>query len=588
MNILDLPFDDDQRRAMADRHDLVVIAGGAGCGRTHALLGRCADLLDDDRSKAAGAAAQVLVRSPGDARRAQDALSGVRGCRVDTVAEFCARLFRPVARSPYTLLSDREAVDLLARGLSGSWTAGGPWEEDSAVLRRRDLGNRATRALTAGEGSGSGWNRYVEECRRWGLYDRWLIVRSVVEVLSQHPELVGALRGGACRWLLADDVHRWTGWERRLLEVLSAGGGSMSLSVDTELMAGQGVTVQRWMADWWDGDVSPHHLELCHRSDRAICRFLGVVRGRQMRWHGPEGERPVHIRGDTPGDSAALAAEQIAEWMGRGLDANDVAMIDLAGGGVVDDVALQLARVGHMARRTVDWDIEAADARAMLRLAVNPWDAAALSSSWRHSDGGPQRVDRRMIRPLEEESNHWNSDLMAAAATLAARGQLKKTAATWLGDLLECQRTLIGCLDGGGGVGEVLDRRRRRVFDTSSSGSDRFSDLVAWVSELEQSERWKGAIKAGLAQLLDALALREDESDTEGGVAVLGVREAAGGEWPAVCVINAVRSEDGSSSERRMDLYEACSRAQRSLAVCDYRRDYLGRAAISLWDDVMP
>ena len=587
MNSLDMPFDDDQRSAMADRSGLVVIAGGAGSGRTHALLGRCGDLLNDYTSKGAGASMQVLVSSTTDAKRARDTLGGVRECRVDTVAEFCSRLLRTLGGSQFTLLSDREAVDLLVRFLSSNWTEGGPWADDSAVIRQRAIRERAARMLVAGEGSGIGWNQYVEECRRWDLSDRWRIAERAVEILLRHPDLVKALRSGPCRWLLADDVHRWTMWERKLLEVLAKGGGSVSLSVDTGLMAGQGVNVQRWIDRWWNGDVSTRHLDFFHRSGAAICRFLGVVRGLEMRCHRSEGETPVHIQGDTPGDSVALAAEHIAEWIGRGVDANDVAVIDLAGGGVTDVLALQLARVGYMARRTVDWDVEAADALAMLRLAVNPRDAAALSGSWRRSDGGAQRVDRRMVRQVEAESGNWNGDLVAAAAALVESGQLKTAVAAWLGDLLECQQALAGCLDGGGGMGKVLDQRRRRVSHPWDVSSDQFGDLVEWVSVVENTESWREKLRTGLAQLLDNVALGEHEGDADGGVEVLGVREAAGREWPAVCVINAVRSEDDAALERRMDLYEACSRAQKSLAVCDYRRDYLGRPAKSLWTDLL-
>ena len=314
----DWPFDDSQERVMMDESRLVTIRGGAGSGRTHVLLARCFKLL-----LIVGVPTeqmQVLVSSPRAAERARQVLAGAGGCRVDTVPQFCARVVRQAQGTGFTLLSDRDAAGLLGTCLAGSWEV----MDESRGLRWSNLRDRAAWLLASGGGSGSGWEKYLGECERRELYDRWRIVERAAECLEENPQLAAELRGGPCRHLLADDVHRWGRAARRLLDRLIDDDVRVTLAGDPAQKLDGGRDVLNWFEWVWQGEVSKRQLELCHRSSGAICDLVN----RLSRWDIDRvrswGEDPTWITGATPVESEAIAAERIAEWMGRGLGAEDV------------------------------------------------------------------------------------------------------------------------------------------------------------------------------------------------------------------------------------------------------------------------
>ena len=570
------PFDNSQRRVMMDESRLVTIRGGAGSGRTHVLLARCFKLLRFDGVPAEEM--QVLVSTPEAAEGARQVLAEAGGCQVDTAVQFSASLVRQAQGTDFTLLSDRDAAGLLSTYLAGNWEV----MDESRGSRWAHPRERAARMLASGNGNDDRLEEYLRECGRRKLYDRWRIVERAAECLEENPQLAAELRGGPSRWLLADDVHRWGRAERRLLDALIDDDVRVTLAGDPAQRVDGGRDVLNWLEWVWKDEVSPHQLELCHRSSGSICDLANWLSRWKSDGYLPWGEDPVWTTGATPVESEAMAAETIAEWMATGLRAEDIAVIDLVDGRGVQDIGVHLARVGARMDRGPLVDGEAGDgmdAAAMLRLALNSRDVVALARSWRRADGGPRQAGARLVNPVILWSAAWDRNLLAAAAAMVESNQWAASMSSWLTDVAECQRALDGALARGRGIADVLNRRRDRIFDPRGPGSVAFQDLAAAVSEATS----RGQSRARLAEALDRRALVEREKAGPGTVEVLGVSEAGGREWRGVCVINAVRPADDAAASRRMaQLYVACSRAKDRLAVCDYRVDHAWRPVVPL------
>ena len=578
MDVREWSLDEGQRAAVADPGRLVAVTGGPGSGRTRALLARCLRLLEGG---VPAAAMQVLVSSRRAVVEVRGVLGAAGGCRVDTVGDFCARLLRRVEGSGFTLLSERESVGLLGLFLSGGWPEGGDGLNDPTGRRRFGVEYRAARMFAEGPGPGDVWGAYLEECVRLDLYDRWRVVERAAELLEEDPGLGLALRNGPCRWLVADDVHVWGRAEQRLLEGLVGAQGSVTLAGDAWQRIDETEGPVDWLLRWWDIDVSLHRLAFCHRSGGGVCDLLGRMTGVKLGWYLPWGEDPVRLTGETPRESEALGAERVVDWLSRGVEMKDVAVIDLWGDGGYEGMALQMARVGTRlawGRRDGDRAGDAGDAGAMLALLANPRNVAALSGSWwRGPEGEARQVGARLLKNVVSESGRWEGDLMSAVTALARSGAWTDGEAGWLSEVRACHDALSECLDRGGGMAEVLDWRRRRVFGPWAEGSDEFWGLSRSLWSVE------GRGRDGLAGLMDRLAQDERDVVGEGAVEVLGVSDVVGREWRGVCVLNAVRPGRDEDARRRLrELYVACGRALEFLAVCDYRVDYLRRPAISL------
>ena len=570
MNYPVWPFDHWQRPVILDQARLVTITGSAGSGRTHVLVARCFEL-----RRSVGVPAeemQVLVGSPRAAEQARRVLAEAGGCQVDTVPQFCARLVRQAQDPTFTLLSDRDAAGLLSSFLANDRDV----LNEARSSRWSSSRDRAARILASGGSGAKGWERYLRSCEQRELYDQRRIVERAADCLVANPRLAAELRKGPCRWLLADDVHRWGRAERRLLDLLLDDNVHVTLAGDPAQRLDERQDALGWLQWVWGREVSAHHLGLCYRSSGSISDLLQQLSRPRIDWIRPWGEVPSRITGATPVESAAMAAEQVAEWMGRGLDAQDIAVIDLLGGRGIRDMAVHLARVG--ARR--DWGAlenvqegDAMDAAAMLRLALNPRDVVALAQSWRRTDRGARQVAGRFVNQAIAWSLARNRDLLAAADAMLESGRLTERATSWLTDVMACQRALSGCLHRGSGVADALERRRNRVFDSPGTGtaSVDFQALAGTVAAAES----RGQFRTRLAEILDRRALAERNPVGPEEVEVLEVSKAGGREWRAVCVINAVRPEDDDAAARRMtELYVACSRAKDLLAVCDYRVDH--------------
>ena len=589
MSIRYWPFDNDQRAVVSDPNRLVAITGGPGSGKTHALVARCWRLLNDG---APAEAMQVLVSSRQAADEARSVLSEVGACRVETMPEFCARLLRRVEGASFSVLSDAQAVDLLAMCLSGNLHGRG-WAKGKAVGRwRGGMLDKAARILASGTLGDEGWDEYLEECERRRLYDRWMLVERAAARLAEDAGLAEALRSGPCQWVLADDVHWWGHAERRLLQVMMGEHGRATLAGDLGQRVVEGVDVITRLLWDWPGQVSSHRLEYNHRGLGSISDLLGRLSSGEQRSCRPWGEAPVWLTGETAGESEAMAAELLAEWRDGGLRSDEIAVIDLRTGWRSPSMEVQMSRLGFDVgpqrweeRRSEDVQ----DAEAMLRLALNPRDVVALSETWRiSSDWGARKADPRWISRVVDESWSWNGDLCEAASKLVARGAMGRVGQTWLEDVASCVRSLRNRVETGSGTGDALDLRRRRVFDVTNRGSEAFWELVKTVSEAERG----GRFRERLAEVLDDRALSAGMKPGEE-VEILGVSDSVGGEWRGVCVLNAVRPrEEGEVDRRLRELYVACGRARDLLAICDYRTDHLRREISALverpWEARVP
>ena len=582
MDVGEWPLDDVQRRAVSSSNRLVSITGAPGSGRTHALLARCWRLLEGG---VPAAAMQLLVHDRRAVGEARTLLGGVGGCRVDTVTDFCVRLVRRVDGPSFTVLSYRDACWLLGLFLDGGWPGGdGEVFREPTGRQRLGLDERAARILRYGPGGEvDGWESFRDECGMRDLYDGDRVLERAAEILREDPALGAGLRSGPCRWLMVDDAHLWGGSGLRLLEGLVGEEGSVTLAGDVSQRAGDGENGLEWMDRWWDTDVAVYRLGMCHRSTGAVCDTLGKLGGRDVGGYLPWGEDVAHLTGRTPRESEALAAETVRDWLQRGVDARDVAVIDLWGDGGRQGLALQMSRVGVTVNQPRDWngeegDGDAADAVAMLRLLGNQKDVVALARTWwRGADGGPRQVGTRLMKNVVAESEAWDWDLLAGARSRSEREAWTEGEGVWLSDLLSCQDALVECLARGVGLADVLDWRRRKLWGNAQEGSARFGDVTRSLWSVE------GRGREGLALVLDRLVRPDEVAATAAGVEVVSAEGSVGREWRGVCVLNAVRPRDDDVARRRaQELYSACGRAREYLAVFDYEVDYLRRPAVSL------
>ena len=580
MDIRYWPLDDGQRAAVRNPRRLVMITGGPGSGKTHMLLARCAQGMLNGGVEPSSM--QLLVRSRAAAERARRVLAEVGPCQVDTVPDFCARLLRQFQGGDLSLLSDHDAAEVLGGFLSETWDGRAADVAESSG-RRPSRVKKAMRMLQGGPRVEGPWAAYIDECVHRGMYDRWRVVEMAADWLGENPAVQETLRRGSCLCVMADDVHLWGASERQLLQSLVGDDGGATLVGDPGQIVGDGEDVMAWFSRRWEGTVWRHRLTSSHRSTEAICDLLERLSGEDLGCYLPRGEEVDLLSGETPGESAALGAEKLGEWISAGVDPGEVAVIDLQGDGGGQGIPLQMMRAAagcFEGRRDDGGAADALDCAATLRLVWNRRNVSALSGTWRQSSaGGARRVAGKLVRLVVSESRSWNGDLVSAAGSLVRSGSLSEADAMWAGELGTCQAAFADCLERGGGVAEVLDWRRRQLFDPQGAGSAAFSELVSALSDAEG----RGQLREGLVDLLDGLALGGAETSGKGQVEVLGVSEVAGREWKAVCVMNAVRLEDDLDVKtRERELYVASSRARRLLAVCDYRFDYRRRPVVSL------
>ena len=304
-----LPLDPMQRLASETPEGPVMVLGGAGTGKTQALLGRITALLHHGErpdtisyltphSMAAADMSRRLRQLPevaekyrsslGDAGREQllRIAGRARSVYVGTLNQYACKFLRRAGAvalnaSPFFTIWDQwqasRAIKELAEDLPGvGRLLPGDIKE---FLRWHGLNQTLDAVATQFDPKEGFWldlrQRYTEEKRRQHVLDEHDLIPMAVRALDQKPRLQEEWRQNDSRHLLVDMFHDATSAQYDLLYRMTGPTRSIAIATDpnqsVRVTQGAGTDMlSRFRSD--HKDVQIHRLEHNHRSTETLSR----------------------------------------------------------------------------------------------------------------------------------------------------------------------------------------------------------------------------------------------------------------------------------------------------------------------------
>ncbi len=458
------PLDPVQRLASETPEGPVMVLGGAGTGKTQALLGRITALLHHGErpdtisyltphSMAAADMSRRLRQLPevaeayrsvlGDAGREQllRIAGRARSVYVGTLNQYACKFLRRAGAealnaSPRFTIWDQWqaswAIKELAEDLPGvGRLLPGDIKE---FLRWHGLNQTLGAVATPFDPKEGFWldlrQRYTEEKRRQHVLDEHDLIPMAVRALDQNPGLREKWRQNHSRHLLVDMVHDATAAQYDLLYRMTGPTGSIAIAADPNqsVRVTQGARTDM-LSRFWNAPI--HRLEHNHRSAETLSRaarslidHLGLYENAPTPLK-PGGQEPtLHVVPGPPQLMFDHVLQRASELTREGYAWDDMACIFPKDDSVGDMLASLFSRnvpfemLGAAGLEDTG-RVRDSDARrvvSVLSFFLNPWDAdafaAAASADVRSNS---PRLDPRVVREIQAYARDGEGSLVWAA-----------------------------------------------------------------------------------------------------------------------------------------------------------------------------
>ena len=460
------PLDPVQRLASETPEGPVMVLGGAGTGKTQALLGRITALLHHGErpdtisyltthSMAAEDMSRRLRQLPevaeayrsvlGDAGREQllQIAGRARRVYVGTLNQYACKFLRlagaeALNASPLFTIWDQwqasGAIKELAEDLPGvGRLLPGDIKE---FLRWHGLNQTLAAVGTPFDPKEGFWldlrRRYTEEKRRQHVLDEHDLIPMAVRALDQNPGLREKWRQNHSRHLLVDMFHDATAAQYDLLYRMTGPTRSIAIATDPNQSVTQGAgtdMLSRFRFDHKDAPI--HQLEYNHRSTETLSRaarslidHLGLYKNAPTPLK-PGGQEPtLHVVLGPPQLMVDHVLQRASELTHAGYAWDDMACIFPKDDSVGDmlaslfsrNVPFEMLGAGGLEDTGRVRDSDAHSVISLLSCFLNSWDAdafaAAASADVRSNS---PRLDSRVLREIQAHARDGEVSLVRAA-----------------------------------------------------------------------------------------------------------------------------------------------------------------------------
>jgi len=604
----------EQERAVHTTSGPLLVLAGAGTGKTRVVTARIARILEEGISPESICALTFTNKAAREMRERVKRLIGkdrARGVVVSTfhslglriVREFGDRIGIPAKA---TVADSADQLALLSdalREVGLPRTAIRPGDAHFRISLWKSAGRDPEEVFAEATGDlepalAAAWMRYEGDLRRRQLLDFDDMVVRPLELLEKHTDVREQLQE---RWshLLVDEYQDTSTCQDRLLRVLA--GRHRNLCVvgddDQSIYGWRGADadrILRFTRDWHGAAVVT--LDRNYRSTAPILEASGrliscnLTRREKTLKPCSSGGHPVtlFVANDEHGETAFLTGQITRMRMQENLRYEDCAILFRANSQC--RTLEQALRGQQMPYRVVGTRSffdrrEVRDLLAFLRIASNPSDDQALL---RVVNTPPRGIGRGSIDRMAELAAKTRSSVLAAFETGSAElGARPREGVQKFLTLLSDIRERSAKQGVANALAHLIEESgyRHHLKQTVEDALELNARLAAVDSLLEAvTEIAQSDPSAGLAGVLDALALNEGDRDKDDdeqgyGVTLMTLHAAKGLEFPVVFIVgleegllphgNAVGDEEecddkGVEEERRL-LYVGLTRAKNRL-----------------------
>ena len=456
------PLDRRQRAAAEAPEGPVLILGGPGTGKSHALLARVAVLLERGKSPLSIACLSCSRQGAEDLRRrlaqcdetressSQMFIGTFHGCALYSLRTSGAGVLGIPAH--FTVRDRRQAVETLSELLSANPDLGIPPRRANRVLNWHWL-DQARSRYDSVPPEASSWleavRLHTDEKSRQAVVDVDDLIPLAVRAMERDPQFRDSWRSMITKDILVDDFQEITEAQYEFLTLMTSTARSIAVAANPNEYAGlqpgsDPSLLERFRLDWREvndrDDLAAreprrrrfHLLTVNHRATGSLSQVADRMAGHQtMTGLHQDGQRPFRIAGTPPtlvrfeGRLADMylhvlqAARQMVEEEGSAWE--DLACIyrnhetfDRMRTLVLAEGMPYTVLGGGRRERGGD----AGAVIAMLTLLLNPYDANSFSAAAAIDPRpGRNRLDARAVRQVCRTAREQGINLAQAAET---------------------------------------------------------------------------------------------------------------------------------------------------------------------------
>ena len=478
------PLDDAQRQPAYMGPGPALILGGAGTGKTHALLGRAMHLA---RSGVGLASIVIIASSAWAAQDMRVRLFPVIGCDpadinlyVGTLHDFClTKILRPYAASLPTLPQN---FSMWTRGQSLAALARIVESDPQNQTARRRHADPSLPSLILEWISASahlnleqpapaqrdGWDRYAVAYRRekeaQDALDHTDLLVATRDTLVENTNLRQILTSGLTRHLLVDNFEDVSPLQYELMQLMSGPERSVCVAMDpNQSVRGRGFALSdatgRFRDDY-DG-AAECGLPINHRTSASVMAswrglanhsaMTGLMDDLQLALR-VENKWPDAIAVDgTPQDQYRRIAEDVGRLVDEGtFEPDRIAILARRRQSLLrirphlDALDIPFTALGDFIGTS---DSELQPVLAMLTLAVNPKNVWAFRKAGnRAPDPFHRDINARIVREVRSAAQRLNIDLIEAATRVRADLPPDSTAHEDLSRIIDLYHELQGMM----------------------------------------------------------------------------------------------------------------------------------------------
>ena len=551
---LQLPLDPYQRQPADLDPGPAVILGGAGTGKTHALLGRAIHLV---RSGVDPSSIAIIAPSAWAAQDMRVRLFQVIGCdpaavglHVGTLHDLClTRLLRPYAASfpnlpqNFSVWTRGQSLDTLALIVDSDpqvRTARRRRADPAPILEWISANSELTTGQRVKPPRGE-WYRYAVQYQRekeaQDSLDRTDLLVVTRNALRQHADLRALCASVLPRHLLVDNFEDVSPLRYEIIRLMSGPERSVCVAMDPNQSVGRlGLApldaFGRFTTDY-SGEAK-YLLDINHRTSASIMSswrslaqhsaMTALENDKQLELR-PRKWRPEAIAVDgTPQDQYRRIADDARQMVDEGIfEADQIAILARRRRSLLR-LRPHLEAVGLPFTALGDFigigDPEVQPVLAMLTLAVNPKNVRAFRKAGsRAPDPLHRDVNARILSEVQAAAERPDTDLIQAATQVRAGLPPDSIAHEHLSRIIDLYHELQGMMaDGDSGVATMLELVHRQIHGgdrASPPSSDDMTRLMAWARNCDDTAQIKAITSAdpgdgpapinGRAALLDFL-----------------------------------------------------------------------------------
>ena len=561
---LQLPLDPFQRQPADLDPGPAVILGGAGTGKTHALLGRAIHLV---RSGVDPSSIAIIVPSPWTAQNMRVRLFQVIGCdpaavglHVGTLHDLClTKLLRPYAASfpslpqNFSVWTRGQSLDALARIVDSDpqvRTARRRRADPAPILEwisaNAELATGQRVPAPRGE-----WYRHVVKYQRekeaQDSLDRTDLLVVTRNALRQHADLRALCASVLPHHLMVDNFEDVSPLRYEIIRLMSGPERSVCVAMDPNQSVGRlGLApldaFDRFTTDY--AEMTKHLLDINHRTSASIMsswrslaqdNAMTALQNDKQRELRPRKWRPEAIAVDgTPQDQYRRIADDARQMVDeRIFEADQIAILARRRRSLLrlrphlEAVGLPFTALGDFIGTG---DPEVQPVLAMLTLAVNPKNVQAFRRAGsRAPDPLHRDVNARIVSEVRSAAERPDTDLIQAATQVRSGLPPDSIAHEDLSRIIDLYHELQAMMaDGNSGVANMLELVHLQIHGghrASPPSSDDMTRLMAWARNCDDTAQIKAIFfedpENGPEPINGRAALLDFLDRTAGGIDVL-------------------------------------------------------------------